>query len=147
MLWFVCFFNYADRQAIFSVFPLLEKQFHLTDLQLSVIAASFMWAYAGFGPVAGWISDRISRKTIILVALAFWSVMTAATAWAHSYTALVWVRAMGGLGEAFYFPAAMSLLGDYHGSGTRSRAMSIHQSSVYAGSIAGGALSALIAEH
>ena len=37
MLWCVCLFNYADRQAIFSVFPLLAKEFHLTDLQLSVI--------------------------------------------------------------------------------------------------------------
>ena len=53
---------------------------------------------------------------------------------------------MGGLGEAFYFPAAMSLIASYHGPSTRSRAMSLHQSSVYAGTIAGGALSAYVAE-
>lgn len=146
MLWFVCFFNYADRQSIFSVFPLLAMEFHLSDLQLSVIAASFMWMYAGFGPVAGWISDRVSRKTVILGALAFWSVTTGLTAFAAGYRSLVLYRALGGLGEAFYFPAAMSLLGDFHGPATRSRAMSIHQSSVYVGSIAGATLSAVIAE-
>ena len=27
MLWFVCFFNYADRQTISVVFPLLKKEF------------------------------------------------------------------------------------------------------------------------
>ena len=38
MLWFVCFFNYADRQAIFSVFPLLKSEFGLSDVQLGVVA-------------------------------------------------------------------------------------------------------------
>jgi len=32
-------------------------------------------------------------------------------------------RALEGLGEAFYFPASMSLISDYHGRDTRSRAM------------------------
>jgi MFS family permease len=146
MLWFACLFNYADRQAIFSVFPPLSADFHLSDLQLSIIAASFMWVYAASGPMAGWISDRVSRKAVILVALAFWSTATGMTAFATGYRSLVLYRALGGLGEAFYFPAAMSLLSDYHGPATRSRAMSIHQSSVYVGSIVGATLSAAIAE-
>ena len=62
------------------------------------------------------------------------------------YKSLVALRALGGLGEAFYFPAAMSLLGDFHGPATRSRAMSIHQTSVYVGSIAGATFAAAIAE-
>jgi MFS family permease len=146
MLWFACLFNYADRQAIFSVFPPLSSEFHLSDLQLGMIATSFMWMYAASGPVAGWISDRVSRKAVILCALAFWSVATGMTAFATGYRSLVLYRALGGLGEAFYFPAAMSLLGDYHGPATRSRAMSIHQSSVYVGSIVGATLSAAIAQ-
>jgi len=147
MLWCVCLLNYADRQAIFSVFTPLAREFHLSDLQLSVIAASFMWVYAASGPFAGWVSDRVSRKAVILCALAFWSVATGMTAFATGYRSLVAFRALGGLGEAFYFPAAMSLLGDFHGPATRSRAMSIHQSSVYVGSIAGATLAAAIAEH
>jgi MFS family permease len=147
ILWLVCFFNYADRQSIFSVFPLLAREFRISDFQLGVVASSFMWMYAGFGPVAGWISDRVSRKRIILRALAIWSLATGLTAFAAGYRSLVFVRALGGLAEAFYFPAAMSMLGDYHGPASRSRAMSIHQSSVYVGSIAGATLSAVIAEH
>jgi MFS family permease len=147
MLWCVCLFNYADRQAIFSVFPPIAAELRLSDLQLSIIAAAFMWVYAVCGPAAGWVSDRVSRKVVIVAALAFWSCATAATAFAASYHTMVFCRALGGVGEAFYFPAAMSLLGDYHGPDTRSRAMSIHQSSVYIGSIAGGTLSAMIADH
>ena len=146
MLWFVCFFNYADRQAIFSVFPLLQRELHLSDVQLGIVGSSFMWMYALFGPAAGWLCDRLPRKALVLGGLIFWSIVTASTAFAHSYAQLVLCRALGGLGEAFYFPASMSLISDYHPRATRSRAMSIHQSSVYVGSIAGGALSGWIGQ-
>jgi MFS family permease len=146
MLWLVCFFNYADRQAIFSVFPLLRTEFRLTDVQLGIVAASFMWMYALFGPVAGWLCDRLDRKTLILGGLLFWSLVTAASALTHTYGQLILCRALGGLGEALYLPASMSLIGDYHGAATRSRAMSIHQSSVYVGTVAGGAISGFVAQ-
>src|SRR4051812_9481568 len=138
MLWFVCFFNYADRQAIFSVFPLLKSQMHLTDVQLGIVGGSFMWVYAAALPIAGMIGDRASRKALILGGLIFWSLITIATAMSTKYWHLVTFRAIEGFGEAFYFPAAMSLVSDYHGRETRSKAMSICQSSVYAGTIAGG---------
>lgn len=147
MLWWVCFFNYADRQAIFAVFPLLKAELHLTNVQLGVVGSAFMWMYALSGPVAGWLCDRLPRKALILGGLFFWSVVTAATALSHNYMQLAICRLLGGLGEAFYFPASMSLIGDYHGPATRSRAMSFHQSSVYAGSIAGGALSGFMGQY
>jgi len=147
MLWFVCFFNYADRQAIFSVFELLKSEMNLSDVQLGVVGAAFMWVYAGAGPIAGLIGDRINRKTLIIVGLVFWSLITIATALSTKYSHLVLFRALEGLGESFYFPASMSMLSDYHDAGTRSRAMSIHQSSVYAGTIAGGSVAGLIGQH
>ncbi len=146
MLWFVCFFNYADRQAIFAVFPLIKQQLGLTNVQLGIVGAAFMWMYALFGPPAGWLCDRLPRKTLVLGGLIAWSLVTALTAVCHTYGQLVLCRALSGLGEAVYLPASMSLIGDYHGAATRSRAMSLHQSSVYVGSIAGGALSGLIGQ-
>jgi MFS family permease len=146
MLWMVCFFNYADRQAIFAVFPLLKSQLHLTDVELGVAGSSFMWMYAICGPVAGWLCDRLPRTTLLFGGLIFWSLATACTALSRNYSELVLFRALGGLGEAFYFPASMSLISDYHAVDTRSRAMSIHQSSVYIGSIAGGTLSGLVGQ-
>ena len=146
MLWFVCLFNYADRQAIFSVFPLIKAQMGLDDVQLGWVASSFMFVYALAGPFAGMVGDKLSRKTIILGGLIFWSLVTIATALSTKYWHLLLFRALEGLGEAFYFPASMSLLSDYHGKETRSRAMSWHQSSVYAGTIAGGTLAGYLAE-
>jgi MFS family permease len=146
MLWFVCFFNYADRQAIFSVFELLKAEMNLSDVQLGVVGASFMWVYAAIGPLAGLIGDRLRRKTLIISGLIFWSLITVATALSTSYAHLVVFRALEGFGEAFYFPASMSLLSDYHGTDTRSRAMSIHQSSVYAGTVAGGSVAGVLGQ-
>jgi MFS family permease len=146
MLWFVCFFNYADRQAIFAVFPLIKQQLGLTDVQLGIVGAAFMWMYALFGPLAGWLCDRLPRKNLVLGGLIAWSLVTALTAVCHTYGQLVFCRALSGLGEAVYLPASMSLIGDYHSAATRSRAMSLHQSSVYVGSIAGGAISGLVGQ-
>jgi len=147
MLWLVCFFNYADRQAIFSVFELLKAEMHLSDVQLGIVGASFMWVYAAIGPIAGLVGDRINRKTLIITGLVFWSLITIATALSTTYSHLVLFRALEGFGEAFYFPASMSMLSSYHGTDTRSRAMSIHQSSVYAGTIAGGSVAGVLGQH
>ena len=68
------------------------------------------------------------------------------TGWCRTLWQFVFVRALEGLGETFYFPASMSLTSDYHAPNTRSRALSFHQSSVYIGTIAGGWLGAWFAE-
>lgn len=146
MLWLICFLNYADRQAIYSVFPALKASLHLTDLQLGLLGSAFMWVYALSAPLAGLLGDRLSRKGLVLSGLLFWSAITVATAFCHTFSQLAAVRALEGFGEAFYFPASMSLISDYHGSRTRSRAMAIHQSSVYAGTVAGGTLAGWLAE-
>src|SRR5438067_8703743 len=99
MLWCVCLFNYADRQAIYSVFPLLKTEMSLSDVQLGVIGASFMWVYAAAAPFAGMIGDRFNRKTLIIGGLIFWSAITVATALSKTYWHLVVFRALEGLGE------------------------------------------------
>jgi MFS family permease len=147
MLWFVCLFNYADRQAIFSVFPLLKTEMKLSDLQLGIIGGAFMWVYALALPLAGLVGDRFRRKTLIIGGLIFWSLITIATSLSTKYGHLVLFRALEGLGEAFYYPASMSLISDYHGTRTRSRAMSFHQSSVYAGTIAGGTVAGFCGQY
>jgi MFS family permease len=147
MLWFVCFFNYADRQAIFSVFPKLKDEFGLDKVQLGLIGSAFMWVYAAGAPVAGFIADRCQRKHLILGGCLFWSFVTMLTARCNRFWDFVTVRALEGLGETFYFPASTSLMSEYHGTTTRSRALAIHNSGVYVGTIAGGWLGAWFASH
>lgn len=147
MLWWIAFFNYADRQAIFSVFPLLEREMHLNTVQLGLLGSSFAWVYGLFSPLAGAIVDRVRRKSAILGGLHLWSAICIATAASRGFAGLLFFRSAEGLGESFYFPAGVSMISDYHAPATRSRALGLHQTSVYIGTIGGGALAGLIAEH
>src|SRR5262249_33725759 len=90
--------------------------------------------------------DRIRRKTAILLGLHVWSLICVATALSRNLRHLLLFRAAEGLGETFYYPASTSLLSDYHGKATRSRALGWHQTSVYVGTIAGGFFAAWIGE-
>lgn len=147
MLWFICFFNYADRLAIFSIFPLLEKQYHFTKTELGWIGAAFTWVYALASPFAGHIGDRYPRKWVILGGLWVWSLVTGLTAQCRVFWQFVLVRGSEGLGEAFYFPASMAIISDYHTPATRSRAIGLHQTSIFAGTIGGSALAGWMGQH
>jgi MFS family permease len=147
MLWGISFFNYADRQAVFSVFPLLEKEMHLTSVQLGLLGSSFALVYGICGMFAGAIVDRVRRVSAVLWGLYVWSLICVATAIARTFPQLLAFRAAEGLGETLYFPASMSMISDYHGGGTRSRAMGLHQTSVYIGTVAGGFFAGLIGQH
>src|SRR3954466_11164932 len=146
MLWCICVLNYADRQAIFSVFPKLQEEFGFDKVQLGLIGSAFMWVYAAGAPFAGVAGDLLRRKDLILGGCLFWSCITVMTGWCGKLWHFVAVRASEGFGETFYFPASMSMLSDYHSAKTRSLAMSLHQSSVYIGTIFGGWLGAWFAE-
>jgi MFS family permease len=147
MLWTICFCNYADRQAIFSVFPLLEREMHLTAVQLGLLGSAFAWVYGLAAPLAGMVVDRVKRKTAILGGLHAWSAICIATVFSRTFRQLFFFRAAEGLGETFYYPASMSLISDYHGRDTRSRAMGLHQTSVYIGTIGGGFFAGLIGQY
>jgi MFS family permease len=147
MLWGISFFNYADRQAVFALFPLLEREFHLTSVQLGLLGSSFALTYGLCSPFAGALVDRIRRVTAILSGLYIWSLICMATAVSRTFGQLFAFRAAEGLGETLYYPASMSLIGDYHGIETRSRAMGLHQTSVYIGTVAGGFFAGLVGQH
>ena len=147
MLWAISFFNYADRQAIFSVFPLLQKQMGLSTIQLGLLGSSFAWVYGLCAMFAGLIVDRVRRKSAILGGLQAWSIICLCTGFVSGFRGLFVLRAAEGLGETFYYPASMSLISDYHGKATRSKAIGLHQTSVYIGTIAGGFFAGLIGQY
>ena len=131
LLWCISFFNYADREAIFSLFPLLQKEMHLTPVQLGLLGSGFAWVYGLTAPFAGSIVDRVRRKRTILGGLYAWSTIAILTPVSRTFQQLFGFMAAEGLGETFYYPASMSMISNYHGKQTRSRAMGGHQTSVY----------------
>ena len=87
--------------------------------------------------INGSLADRFGRRHVIALSLFVWSADTWATAHATSYDQLLATRAIMGLSEAFYIPAALALIADHHGSATRSRAVGLHQIGIYIGVMLG----------
>ena len=137
MLWCITFFNYADRMALNANMPLIRDAFGLDKATGGMLGSAFGYSYGLCAIFAGFIVDRVQRRKAVLVGLTIWSLICVATGFSHHFWLLFMFLAMEGLGEAFYFPAAMSMMSDYHGKATRSRAMSINQTSVYIGTIGG----------
>ncbi|MBV9215116.1 MAG: MFS transporter [Acidobacteria bacterium] len=136
----VALLNYLDRQMLAAM-----KTSMMTDIPdiatkagWGVVLGSFKWVYALLSPVGGYAADRISRRYVICTSLAIWSAATWATGQVSTFNELVAARAIMGVSEAFYIPAALALITDYHLGETRSRAVGLHQMGIYAGVIIGG---------
>ena len=146
MLWVISFLNYADRSVLSAVMPQIRTDFGLTPPQLALLSSSFLWVYAIAASLAGYLGDRFSRKRVILAGLVTWSLLTFMTPLAGSFVIFVLLRALTGLGEASYYPAGTALISDYHGPDTRSRALAIHQTAVFAGGGIGTLIAAALAD-
>jgi MFS family permease len=136
----VALLNYLDRQMLATM-----KASMVSDIPTiankadwGLILGSFKWTYALLGPIAGYIADRFSRRWAIGASLIAWSVTTWWTGQCTTFHELLAARAFMGISEAFYFPAALALITDYHLGPTRSRAVGVHQTGVYLGQILGG---------
>jgi len=147
LLWFVVLLNYLDRQVIFSLLPLLRRDLALSDTQMGLLATSFLWIYAAASLASGFAAARLGARRLILLSLTFWSAITLLTGLARRPTELLAARAVMGLSEAFYLPAALALVAEFHADRTRGRATALHQSGIYAGIILGGVFGGWTGEH
>ena len=140
LLFPVALLNYLDRQMIASM--KVSVMGDITDIGSEAnwghMLASFKWVYAIFSPIGGYIADRFSRKLTICGSLFVWSLITWLTGHVGSFNELYWARTAMGISEAFYIPAALALIADYHTGGTRSRAVGVHQMGIYCGVMVGG---------
>ncbi len=140
MLWPVAMLNYLDRQMLAVLRTSIKADVTGldSDRAYGMAMAAFLWVYAALSPVGGAVADRFSRRRVVVGSLFAWSVVTAATGLARTYEELLLCRALMGVSEAFYIPAALALIADYHSGHTRSRAVGVHQTGIYTGLALGG---------
>lgn len=140
LLWFVALLNYMDRQMLSTMKP--SMMVDIAELaraeNFGRLMAIFLWIYAFMSPISGIIADRLNRKWMIVGSLFIWSGVTLAMGYARTFDQLYILRAVMGVSEAFYMPAGLALIADYHQGKTRSIAIGIHLSGVYLGQAFGG---------
>jgi len=135
----VALLNYLDRQLVATMQKSIMSTVEGIDSQAKWghVLAWFKWTYAIASPIAGYVADRFGRSRVITLSLFVWSLDTWATGHVTTYEQLVATRAIMGLSEAFYIPAALALIADHHSSATRSRAVGAHQIGIYIGVMMG----------
>ncbi len=136
----VALLNYLDRQMLAAMkFSVMADVTDIgSEANWGKILALFKWTYAFLSPIGGYLADRYSKRHVIAFSLLAWSAITWATGQVSSFDQLLWTRAIMGVSEALYIPAALALLADYHPGSTRSRAIGFHQMGIYCGVILGG---------
>jgi predicted MFS family arabinose efflux permease len=146
LLWVVAALNYLDRQIISTMKPPLVADLGVDNAQFGLFLSVFLWVYGFLSPLAGLAADRFNKRWLIIGSLAVWSVVTWATGHVHTFEQMLWCRALMGISEACYVPAAFALIVEQHRGPTRSLATGLHISGIYAGSMLGGVGGTLCAQ-
>lgn len=136
----VALLNYLDRQMLAAMkYSVMEDIPSIgTEENWGFMLGQFKWVYAFLSPIGGYVADRFSRRLTICGSLFVWSAVTWWTGHVTTYNELLTARSLMGISEAFYIPAALALIADYHTGHTRSRAVGLHQMAIYCGVIIGG---------
>ncbi|NWG75673.1 MAG: MFS transporter [Rubrivivax sp.] len=126
ILMLLAFLNYLDRNLLPPLLDPIGRELGLSNAELGALSTVFHIIYALSAPLVGYLSDRITRKKILLLALVVWSLVTAASGLATGFLSLLILRSLTGLGEGGYFPTAVSLIGDLFEPRQRGLAIALH---------------------
>jgi MFS transporter, Spinster family, sphingosine-1-phosphate transporter len=139
--------NYADRNVLFAVQPLVQDEFHLSNAQIGYLTSAFLGFYMIAAPFVGPLADRYSRKVIIVVGALFWSGLTLLTAVTHTYTELLIRHTLVGVGEATFVTIAPTFVADLYAEKLRGRILGVFYLAIPVGSAAGYLLGGYLAPH
>ena len=140
LLWPVATLNYLDRQMVSTIRESIRIDIPgiTSDQQFGTLMAVFMWVYALLSPFGGFLADKFNRRLMVIGSLFVWSAVTYLTGRMQTYDGMLICRALMGVSEACYMPAALALITEFHPGSTQARAIGIHQTGIYAGLALGG---------
>lgn len=133
---------------LIPILPLMMDKLGITKSQSSLIISLFSFTAALVIPIAGYLSDRFSRKAILIPSLILYGaagILAGFGAIWHSYTIIIISRALQGIGAAGTAPIAMALVGDLYSGGTESKVLGITEASNGAGKVISPILGSLLA--
>ena len=128
-------FSFIDRQILNLLVGPIQRDLGIGEKQMGLLmGASFAIFYTLFGIPLGRLADTWSRRGLVVLGIAFWSLMTAGCGLARQFWQLALVRMGVGVGEASLSPAAYSLIADYFPPWRRSTALAVYGMGIYIGS-------------
>ncbi len=146
LLFLLYMFDYIDRLVVSSLFPFIQAEWGLSDMQCGLLISSVYWSILIFSLPVSILIDRWSRKKSIAIMALLWSAATAACAFTRSFGQLFAARTAIGLGEAGYAPGGTAMISALFPEAKRARVLGVWNASIPLGSALGIVLGGLIAD-
>jgi ACS family hexuronate transporter-like MFS transporter len=135
----------ADRVAMSIAIIPITHEFQLSAESAGLVLSSFYISYALMQLGAGWLSDRMGSRAILVFSVACWSVFTAMTGAAGGLVSLLLIRVLFGIGEGGFVPASTVTVAEAFPVKERARAKSlVIGASLLGSAIGSGGIAALI---
>ena len=138
------FVNFADRQVLNPLLPLLRRHFGVSDTWLGSLPMVLLVVLAIASIPSGYLADRFNEPKIIAAGVLFWSLAAISSGLAPTFFFLFVVRGLVGIGEAAYAPAAQSLISDSFSRDNRAMAQAVFASGMILGGVSGLALGGIM---
>jgi MFS family permease len=146
VLWLTFLLAYTDRQAIFSIFPVLRAELAFSQAQLGLTGSVFLWVYSFCSPFGGTLGDRFSRGTVIQWSVVLWSMTVLATGFVNAPGWVLALRATLGATQCAFVPTALAAIASAHPDSTKSKALALFGTAQLAGIVLGGWYGGFVAE-
>ncbi|MEW9698524.1 MFS transporter [Paenibacillus sp. SI8] len=130
------------------ILPDMQEKMGISRFQSSLVITLFSITAGLIIPISGYLSDRFTRKAIIIPSLIIYGsagILAGFGAIWNSYTVLIIARVIQGLGAAGTAPIAMALVGDLYKGGTESKALGLTEASNGAGKVVSPIFGSLLA--
>ena len=128
------------------MFEHVKRELALSDVQLGWLGSAYVVVLSLAALPLGVIGDLRSRRAVIAFGVGLWSACTALGAVVHRFWQLLACRAMVGVGEAGYGPAAQALIAEFYQGRRRAFAIGIYSVGMAFGGVLGIWLGGVLAE-
>ena len=141
------FINYIDRGNLALAAPLIKDELGLSFYQVGLLLSSFFWPYAIFQIVSGWLVDRFPVNWVLALGILLWSAATLGTGLVHSFTTLLAMRLILGIGESVAYPSYSKIISRHFSEFQRGRANSLISAGQASGPAFGTLLGGMLIAH
>src|SRR5947208_518482 len=110
LLFFAVLVNYIDRGNLSIVAVPIMREFGGSASRMGTLLSAFFWTYALLQVPTGYLVDRFGLKWTYAVAFLFWSLASAAVGFAQTFSQILLLRLLLGIGEAAVQPASLAFI-------------------------------------
>jgi ACS family hexuronate transporter-like MFS transporter len=139
--------NYMDRSLVSVIMPQVRRELALTNADFGLAVNAFLVMYAAFYILGGRMADRLGYRGAFALTVAFWSIACMAHALVQGLRSLALCRAILGVGEGGFYPAAMRGVAQWFPPQSRAKAVGLILSALCVGALLTPPLVAWITIH